>query len=207
MVNSKDIETQSLVEFKCWVESHLIQTPENNTPDVVQKIMRTLLYDLDDTPNDVLIEEKIQFLIQSGVQVNVETIDFHPLSLAIAEQNTSIARLLLNAGATINYRDDEGSTPLTTAVISENIELLRLLLTFSTIADVNTFGSYFVKPPIGIAFVFKRFDMIKLLLAHGADPFLLDWDSGNIPMFENLPQDCEPDARQAILDLIQNFKN
>lgn len=204
-INISQILLQNLNEFKNWVSANLLYLCNPEKSAVVQKIVQKLIYDLDNNSNDLIIEKKIEYLIESGINVNVESLDFQPLSAAISEQNIPIVCLLLKSGALVDYRNDIGETPLTTAVIFKNVDLLRLLLQYSNKETVNKIGSYFVKSPIGIAFHFANVEMIKLLLVHGANPYLLDWDNGNEPMIENIPKDCPEKIRHEIFEIIKQY--
>jgi hypothetical protein len=49
--------------------------------------------------------------------------------------------------------------------------------------------------------------MISLLLQHGADPYIKDWDNLNVPMIENIPKDCPAAIKNEITSLIKEFYN
>lgn len=55
--------------------------------------------------------------------------------IAVAENDTKMVQILLNAGAAIDDPSDEGSTALTVAILNENIEVARMLLKSN--ANVN----------------------------------------------------------------------
>ena len=61
------------------------------------------------------------------------------------------------------------STPLESAVIDRNLEIVRLLLKHK--ADPNKATSP-DKLPLGLAVKLKSVEMVRILLDHGADPML-----------------------------------
>jgi Ankyrin repeat len=196
---------QSFEEYKYWVDDNYILLVESENSDVILTILRSLIYDLDNCSNDAIIEQKIEYLSFKGINIAVYNTEFYPLLAAIGEQNFAIVSLLLNAGASVDIRNNEGTTPLTEVVILNNIDLLTILLKFSNKETVNKFGSFWVKTPIGIAFLEMNIVMISLLLQYGADPYIKDWDKLNGPMIDNIPNDCPAEIRDEITVLIKEF--
>lgn len=89
-------------------------------------------------------------LIDSGA--DIDGVDYNhitALCYAVERGNISMAKLLLEKGANIEFRDPWGNTPLSTAVFHEgdsenSLEMIHLLLSYG--ADVNAENNYGVSP-------------------------------------------------------------
>jgi ankyrin repeat protein len=83
--------------------------------------------------------EVARYLVLKGADVNLPSNNgFHvyPIHSAVAGNYTDIARMLVNAGAQVNVKQQAGSTPLHSAAQNGNTEILILLLEHG--AEVNT---------------------------------------------------------------------
>ena len=73
----------------------------------------------------------------SGAEINV--IDNYeglsPLGYACKYNDIVMADLLLNANAIVSLKDENGSTAFHTAVENENVDMVKLLLSYG--ADIN----------------------------------------------------------------------
>lgn len=70
----------------------------------------------------------VEFLIKSGANVNVKTTDNNtPLILAVDHRKNNVVELLLQAGADINAEND-GMTALALASITNQYEIIKLLM-------------------------------------------------------------------------------
>lgn len=84
-------------------------------------------------------KETVECLIENGAEVNAvakNTTGYTPLTGAVSQNHTEIAKMLVNGGANVNHSYEGGFTPLTHAAFSGNIELVRFLLDHG--ADPNT---------------------------------------------------------------------
>ena len=82
--------------------------------------------------------EVARYLVLKGADVNLPSkngFNVYPLHSATAGNYTNIARMLVDNGAQVNVKQQEGSTPLHSAAQNGNLELLILLLENG--ADVN----------------------------------------------------------------------
>ena len=76
-------------------------------------------------------EEIVKILIDNGASVNVPTnngYNVFPIHSAVASKNYVITKMLLNAGAEVNVKQQAGFTPLHAAAQYGDIEILILLL-------------------------------------------------------------------------------
>lgn len=165
-------------------------------------LIQHVLHEMDGPETDQVVSEMLQILIDKGADVNIHSEDRYPLLHAVEEQSPLIVKILLEANANVNIKDKTGETPLTSAVIDENVEILKLLLEYTDKDSIDEIGSIWVKSPLGIAFRKVNLEIIELLLKNGANPFLLDWDNGNIPMIENTPT---THLRKKILVLVEKY--
>jgi uncharacterized protein len=107
------------------------------------------------------------------------------LNFAAREGNMEMARILLDAKADINLPSANGSTPLIVATINNHIQLALFLVNRG--ADVNKADRFWKRTPLFAAVEMRNpdftresppampdagdpMDLIKLLLAKGADP-------------------------------------
>jgi ankyrin repeat protein len=82
--------------------------------------------------------EIARYLITHGADVNISSnngFNVFPIHSAAAGDYTDIAKLLIEAGANVNVRQQAGATPLHSAAQNGNLDLLILLLEHG--ADVN----------------------------------------------------------------------
>jgi len=89
-----------------------------------------------------------------------------PLDWAISSDNTELVKILLDAGASVKAKNDNGDTPLDAAADRGDLEIAQMLIAHG--ADVNakiTGGTTPLMKAAGNGHV----DIIKLLLDHGAD--------------------------------------
>lgn len=120
-----------------------------------------------------------------------------PLFIAVFNNHIEAVRLLLAAGAEPNLKDDEGYSPLRFCVQKGYLEMARLLLLCGankTIHEAGGGGSGM--NALGMAAYWFDVEMVRLLLAHGADPHVEDADGWTVfdklQMREqrtNLPED------------------
>lgn len=92
--------------------------------------------------------EHARVLINAGANVN--KIDNHGarvLDIAIANKRTESAKLLIEHGAEVNYRDNGlGYTPLGSAIMESNLELVRYLLAHGARLDYEPkFGGSYLR--------------------------------------------------------------
>lgn len=103
-----------------------------------------------------------------------------PLHEAATKDDAESAALLLAEGADVLATVREGFTPLHFAALSYSVDTARVLLEAGAAVDaVNIHGN----TPLGVA-VFEskgRGEMIRLLRAHGADPYHLN-KAGRSPL-------------------------
>jgi ankyrin repeat protein len=89
-----------------------------------------------------------------------------------------IAKLLIESGANVNVRNDIGWSPLHVAAHYLNLEIAELLLKAGADPNAQRIG-YDNATPLHYAFYYTDSDdyekecmMVKLLLDHGADPYM-----------------------------------
>jgi ankyrin repeat protein len=83
--------------------------------------------------------EVARYLVMKGADVNLPSNNgFHvyPIHSAVAGNYTDISRMLVNAGAQVNVKQQAGATPLHSAAQNGNAEILITLLEHG--AEVNT---------------------------------------------------------------------
>jgi ankyrin repeat protein len=106
----------------------------------------------------------VKLLLERGIDTNIRDNSWQkPINLA---ENADIVRLLVNAGADINYVDGLGYSILLTALEKNDIEFVRALLEMGT--DPNK--ASISRTPIWYAAQSDDYEATKLLLEAGANP-------------------------------------
>jgi ankyrin repeat protein len=113
-------------------------------------------------------------LISKGADVNAKNNKgLTPLYFASQYKNTKLIKLLLENGADVNVRDEENRTPLYRSVQGHwtqknggNIQDVKLLLQAGAKVNVKLTGG---GTPLHAAISKGRIDLVKLLIAYGAD--------------------------------------
>lgn len=88
-------------------------------------------------------EELAKLLIAKGADVNVPTnngFNVYPIHSAVAARNYNITKMLLEAGAAVNVKQQMGFTPLHAAAQYGDIEILILLLEFDADTEIKMEG-------------------------------------------------------------------
>ena len=81
--------------------------------------------------------------------------------------------LLLDRGADIDVKNNNGDTPIHEAAVNGNTDIVKLLLERGAAIDVKTdFGN----TPIHLAAVNGKTDTVKFLLSARADPYITNKD-------------------------------
>ena len=93
-----------------------------------------------------------------------------PLLTAVKDNQIEAVRLLLAAGADPNIDNYVGESPLRLCVEDGRIEMARLLLCCGAAKTIDESGGDAGLNALGMAVTRLNLEMVKLLLAHGADP-------------------------------------
>lgn len=108
----------------------------------------------------------IKPLIDAGANVNIRdrAVGWTPLHLVACEDHTELARLLIEAGADVNARSNDGWTPLHCAAFDDGADLAELLLDAG--AQVNARDKH-GQTPLSLAEFEQHTEVADLLRAHG----------------------------------------
>jgi len=105
------------------------------------------------------IETVKSFIKSKNININI-------LNYAIKENNIEIVLLLLENGADVNAKNNNGETCLYYATKENNIEIVQLLLENG--ADINAINNY-GKTPLIYSIWSNNKDIVELLIQKGAD--------------------------------------
>ena len=131
-----------------------------------------LSFEGDFTPQNIGLSNNV-VILERTVDVNARRSDGStPLHVASHFRRLEIVRALINQGASVNAENNAGETPLYQVSVGrhqpqeDGICIARLLLEHGGNANacgIDHFG------PLHIASSFGMFEMVRLLLDHGAD--------------------------------------
>lgn len=123
--------------------------------------------------------EVVYLLLKYGAEVNLYSDDGNttPLCVAINNNDSKLAQLLLNLGANPNIMDESHLLPLLGMIDDSNIKIATLLLEHGGISRINDIG-YLLCGCTSLDRAAFNLDIpsLKLLLNNGADPSCLDED-------------------------------
>lgn len=116
--------------------------------------------------------DSVVLLLRHGARVNGWDVNNEgdPLFIAVVINHIETARLVLAHGADPNVRDDEGYSPLRICAHEGYLEMARLLLLCGATKTIDEWGGARPMTALGLAARGLHVEMVKLLLAHGADP-------------------------------------
>jgi len=122
--------------------------------------------------------DSVVLLLRYGARVNGWDVNKEgsPLFDAVVMKHIEAVRLLLAAGADPNVRDNEGISPLRFCAQNGLPEIARLLLVCGATKTIHEAGGSAGMYALGLAVTWFHVDMVRLLLAHGADPNVEDND-------------------------------
>lgn len=171
-------------------------------------VLMHVIMDIDEPEGDAPILEMLKLLIEKGVDVNdsgkEDSHDYPPVFWAITENRVEMVKLLLDAGASLDFRTPEGETALSRPMEMEYWDMMELLVPRAPLRIIDAWASFSCDPPLGMAFRTLNFRMMELLLKHGADPQAYDPDDGTA--FDNIPYDTDPEIREWINELIKKYR-
>ena len=117
--------------------------------------------------------DKVQQLLEEGADIEQKNkFGATPLLFAIYHHDDKLVKLLLKYGANPNIIDGSGYTPLSEACDANQVSTVKILLQNG--ADVNYQYNKSETALTVAAKGCKNFELVKLLLDHGANPYLMD---------------------------------
>jgi hypothetical protein len=122
--------------------------------------------------------DAVILLLRHGARVNGWDIDREgdPLFDAVLMKHIEAVRLLVAAGADPNVQDNEGDSPLRFCADKGYLEMARLLLLSGATKTIHEAGGSAGMNALGLAAYALNVGIVRLLLAHGADPLVEDND-------------------------------
>ncbi len=122
--------------------------------------------------------DSVVLLLRHGAKVRNWDVskEGDPLFIAVFNNHIEAVRLLLAHGADPYVRDDEGDSPLRFCADKGYLEMARLLLLCGATKTIHEAGGAAGMNALGLAAYGLDVEMVRLLLAHGADPNVLDND-------------------------------
>jgi len=125
-----------------------------------------------------------------------------PLLDAVQMNHIEAVRLLLAAGANPNVRDHMGDSPLRLCAEKGYVEVARLLLRCGATKTIDEWGGDRPMTALSLAALELHVDMVKLLLAYGADPQARDVDDGTpLDYLELVGSPEDPAAQERLREI------
>jgi ankyrin repeat protein len=126
--------------------------------------------------------DEVRRLVSEGTSVDATDPESHtPLMWAAFNGHRAVVDLLLEKGAEVDAKDESGRTALLYASSGSFAETVELLLKKG--AAVNTQGTLEGFTALMTAAAEGQVKVVRLLLAHGADPALKDADGDTAESF------------------------
>ena len=125
--------------------------------------------------------EAAKILISHGAKIDVrDTVNNDTALLyGIRDGKSSVAELLLEAGADPNLTDRRGFAPVHIAVARNDTKIVQRLLDYGATINIRTRSDG--KTPLIIAAAAGFEEMVEMLLSRGADPSIVD-SGGKSPL-------------------------
>jgi ankyrin repeat protein len=118
-------------------------------------------------------------LLDAGADPDQMGKGFRPLGIAALRGDMRIARLLLDAGAHVDFKSNDGNTPIVAATLMHRTAVVKVLLAYKPDMTIwNREG----RTALGIAVQDGELAIVKLLLDADTDPNLLE-RNGNRPLY------------------------
>ncbi|KAI1416756.1 hypothetical protein F5Y13DRAFT_204139 [Hypoxylon sp. FL1857] len=149
--------------------------------EVVRRLLRQGGYDIEsiDTCRDTLSGQTalewaweadhgavVGVLLDNGASIKLQRPGYSPLIQAVCNGCSGIAQMLLQRGARIDSKDNEGMTPLSHAATCGNDAIARLLLQHGASIESKDNGN---RTPLFLAVIKSKDAMVRLLLEQSAD--------------------------------------
>lgn len=123
--------------------------------------------------------EMVRILLEAGADPNVKGLGYTPLGIAALNGYAQVADWLLQFGAHVDKRSDNGLTPLMNASLTNKVQVIKVILRYDTEVDrENSAG----RRALSYAAEGGAEQAIELLLARGADINAVD-KKFNTPLF------------------------
>ena len=169
-------------------------------------LLLEVVMQIDEPEDDAPLVEMMRLLIEKGADVNAvaNDNDYSALYWVVSENRPAMAKLLLDAGADVDFRTDTGDTPLVVAMENECWEMVETLLAYASPETINKWGGIYCNTPLGMAFRTANLPMVELLLQHGADPQAYDPDEDST--INNVWKVKDIGMQEKIYALIEKYK-
>lgn len=109
-------------------------------------------------------KQNLEIMLNAGLNVNLANDKGNTLLMLAAYNNSlEVARMLLQKGADVDKRNDKNQTPLAGVCFKGYYEMAEILIQYGANVDAdNGFGL----TPINCAIIFRRSEIVNLLLKH-----------------------------------------
>jgi ankyrin repeat protein len=144
--------------------------------------------------------EHVDLLLKNGAQINTTTFKskrtpLHSACMCLEPSAAKVVQLLLEKGADIDARDEDGFTPLHISVIHGNLRTLKLLLREK--AQVNLCDKNGATC-LHHAVIHDSKEICKCLISYGANVYAEDY-CGNTPLDHFVPENLLKEVTPEIL--------
>ena len=147
----------------------------------------------------------VKSYIDHGGDVNVEYQGVAPLFTATEENKFAIMKLLINAGANLDFQDQWGASPIMRAASQGSFENFKLLLTSGAQLDIRHGSSG--KTLLMVALEGNNVQIIKLLLKQGVDVLEKNEKTGMTAIREAYVNNSSPEIKKLLETAIADRKS
>ncbi len=181
------------------------QRPDETTPEMARNMLKLRGYKFSEKEffRGIKMEDGqvVTAFLQADINPNAKNEKGETaLVYAIREKDPKIAKILIEQ-ADINMQDDNGNSPLHTAITYNKDEIVDQLLEKNV--DVNKTGAYKLvknQSPLYQAIIKGNFELAKKLLEKKADPNIAD-SEGSFPLAEVVVRsDADPEFVKLLIE-------
>jgi ankyrin repeat protein len=144
--------------------------------------------------------EKVKLAIETGIQVNIiDESGKNALMLAAFNGHTEIMKILIKEDVSVNSKDNTDRTALIYASTGPFPQTVQLLIDNN--AEVNVFDNVEHFTALMFAASEGQLEVVKILMANGADASLKDIDGDTAEAFANQNKHTD------VADFLHTFKS
>ena len=151
---------------------------------------------------DILLA-KDQELVGVSIKDMKDAKGYTPILYAIRYNNHHALQELLNVNADVTYKNSKHMNALHLAVLKKDIMIVKMIITYIKNVNVKTITG---DTALHYACTYQLFDIIQILLKHGADPNIYEYENNLYPIYYSVIQN-DIDITKLLITAGYNIQN